>query len=183
MTPQANSEPWNPSLRPQLSIVLLPGNRRGLRRLSGCCPSFAAPSRARECGRRRAQLGRAGSRADRRNRRVLAGSYPAGENRRKEKTSAGQGDPRAVPALAVVRGHAVAARLAMGLLEAGDVQARLRHGCRRTGHEPPPTPPQANEPKPWSPRNAPAGTEMPNSKADRAGRSSRKAVLWKSSCC
>ena len=91
--------------------------------------------------RRRAHLGRAGHCADRRYRRLLC-SHPAGEDRREETAPAGQGHPVPVPALAGVRRHALAARLAVGLHQAGFVQAGLRHrqGWRTATRRRHPTP-------------------------------------------
>ena len=66
-------------------------------------------------------------RADRRHRAVLAGAHPAGEDRREAPPSAEGRHPDAVPAVAGVRRAAVAARLAVGLHEAGRLPGRLRH--------------------------------------------------------
>jgi hypothetical protein len=59
----------------------------------------------------------------------LARPHFTGEDRREEKTSANQGDPMPLLALALLRRIALASRLALGLLEASAAQARLWYRC------------------------------------------------------
>ena len=100
------------------------------------CLRLDVQRRGARQGRRRADLGGADHRADRRHRRLPARPHPPGEDRREETAPAGQGHPVPVPAVAGVRRPALAAGLAVGLLQAGPVQDGLRHrqgGARPRG--------------------------------------------------
>ena len=66
-------------------------------------------------------------RPGRAHRPVLDGAHPAGEDRAQAPPSAVRGHPHAVPAVAGVRRAAVAVGLAVGVHEAGRLQAGLRH--------------------------------------------------------
>ena len=70
---------------------------------------------------------RALRRPGRRDRPVLAGAHPSGKNRAPAAPSAVRGDPHPVPAVARFRRVAMAAGLAVGVHQAGWLQAGLRH--------------------------------------------------------
>ena len=70
---------------------------------------------------------RADHRPDRGDRGVLAGAHPAGKDRREPPPPAEGRHQDAVPALARVRRHVMADRLAVGVCAPGDVQGGLRY--------------------------------------------------------
>jgi hypothetical protein len=72
-------------------------------------------------------MGRAHRCADYWNQRFLARPYPAGKNCAQKNAPADEGDSVPLPAVALLRRAALADRVALGLLETGAAQARLRH--------------------------------------------------------
>ena len=107
---------------------------------------------------------------------VLAGAHPAREGRRAEAPSAGQGDPGLVPAVAGVRRHVVAGRVAVGLQQACAAQDGLRHRRRRFAWATPRR--RRSSPMERYRCSAPRPRCPP-----RRERPSKEADAWTSSCC